>query len=54
MLELERFLQILDQRYEAKAKSEKGMMAKKARKTGEPSSAPPPVDAPGWTVTQAG
>ena len=52
--ELEDFMQILDQRHETKAKKDKGTMAKKARKVGTPSSAPPPSGAPAWTLKPTG
>lgn len=54
IIELNDFMQILDQRHEAKAKKDKGMMAKKTRKVGSPSCAPPPSDAPAWTVKRTG
>ena len=47
IVELEEFMQILDQRHEAKAKKDKGTMAKKEE---TPSCSQPPSDAPTWTV----
>ena len=52
--ELEEFMQILDQRHEAKAKKDKGTMAKKVRRVGTPSCSQPPSDAPTWTVKHTG
>ena len=44
-------MQVIDQCHEAKAKKDKGMMAKKIRKVGTLSYAQPP---PAWTVKRTG
>ena len=49
-LDLKNFLQVLDQQYEAKAKKDKGMMAKRQREIGVSSNLQPPINAPAWAV----
>ena len=48
--ELDDFVALLDQRYDAKVKKDGITMAKKVRKLGLPSKSYPPTGAPDWTV----
>lgn len=48
--DLNKFLNKLDERYEAKVKKQGMLMAKKARKIGSFASSVPPLETPGWTI----
>ena len=48
--DLSKFLNKLDERYEAKVKKQGMLMAKKARKIGSFASSVPPPEAAGWTI----
>ena len=48
--ELDRFMQVLDDRMRVKVPLSQGMVAKKVRRVGAPSKSLPPLDAPKWAV----
>lgn len=50
---LNRFLDILDERYAKSSRSKADVFVRKTRKIGEPSSLLPPPDAPKLTVSEA-
>ena len=52
LVELEQFLEKLDERYEAKLKKDNVLMARKVRRVGEESCRKQPSSAPKWTVKQ--
>ena len=47
---LDKFIDVLDKRLEKAAKETPGLVAKKERKLGLPSSSIPPMEAPCWAV----
>ena len=49
-IDLNKFMDRLDKRYQDKVSKEGGTVARKIRKQGAPSASFPPVDAPEWTV----
>jgi hypothetical protein len=49
-LELDEFMHALDKRLEKTAKEAPGLVAKKERKLGLPSTSAPPKEAPRWAV----
>ena len=53
IVELNKFIEVLDKRVEKTTKETPGLVAKKERKEGEPSSSVPPNGAPKWAVKQA-
>lgn len=50
IIELDKFIDVLDKRLEKGAKETPGLVAKKERKLGLPSSSIPPMEAPRWAV----
>ena len=53
--ELNEYIEILDKRLEKKKQKDVcGLVAKKVRKLGNPSSSTPPTDAPSWAIHHQG
>lgn len=48
--ELDEFMSILDERLSKKETHPVGLVAKKVRKIGSPSTSVPPINTPGWAV----
>ena len=54
ILELNEYIELLDKRFSEKNHREAGLVAKKIRKLGSPSTSEPPTDSPTWAIEKDG